>query len=52
MMRIYVAIPSGQAPKIEYLKKQNIDILSINICGNYERISTICSEISLLSGEW
>jgi len=46
MIGIYVAITPGQAPQNKkILKKENIEISSIDICGNYKLISTKFSEI-------
>jgi len=39
-------------PKLKIMKNENVEILSIDICGNYELISTKFSEISLISGEY
>jgi len=52
MIRIYVAILSGQAPQNENFVNENIAISSIDICGNYELICTKFSEIVLLNREY
>jgi len=39
-------------PKLKILKNKNIEISLIDICSNYQLISTKLSEISLLSGEY
>jgi len=50
MIRIYATITLGQPPKLKKCEKI-IEISSIDICGNYELISTNFSEICLLCGE-
>jgi len=43
--------PGADPPKLKILKNKNIEISSVDICDNYELISTKFSENVLLSGE-
>jgi len=44
--------PRGRPPKLKFVKNKNIEISSIDICDNYELLSTKLSKNSLLSGEY